>query len=103
MKIRHTLWDDENRDHVLFEGAVHPDREIYEEDVDEVLLQSPHQHVVMDEYEMNGEARVDVVGKTTFERLLFVVFAPKPFAAGRPISAREVTKSEADLYTASLK
>ena len=103
MKIRHTLWDDENRNHILAEGSVHPEREVYEEDVDEVLLQSPHPHVVMYEYEMNGEARVDVVGKTRFDRVLFVAFAPKPFAAARPISARDTTESETRHYLAMIK
>ena len=82
---------------------MHPERELYEEDVDEVLLQSPHPHVIMDEYEMNGEDRVDVVGKTSFDRLLFVVFAPKPFDAARPISARDATESETTHYLATLR
>lgn len=103
MPFRYTLWGDANRDHILANGSQHPERELYEEDVDDVVFGRPHANVVMDEYEMNGERRVDLVGLTTYDRVLILTVAPQHFDAARPVSARDATEAEARYYAARLK
>lgn len=97
MPIRYTLWDEDNRGHILEDGNDHPERELLEEDVDDVVLQRVHPHVVLGQYRMKDERRVDVVGKTKFDRVLFVVYAPQPVDAARPVSARDATQPETDI------
>ncbi|HVE82732.1 MAG TPA: BrnT family toxin [Myxococcales bacterium] len=71
--------------------------------MDEVICETRHGHVVMDEYEQSGERRVDVVGKTSFDRVLFVTFAPRAMDAARPVSARDATAKETALYEEHLR
>lgn len=103
MAIRHTLWDDANRNHILADGSDHPERELFEEDIDEVVTARPHPNVVMDEYEVSGEARMDIVGRTSFDRVLFVVVSPRPVDAVRPVMARDATDAEVAYYLARLR
>jgi len=108
MKFRHVLWDPpdapppSNRSHILGDGEDHPDRDVWEEDVEEVILQSHHPHVVFDSYEVEtpqgSEKRIDLLGKTTYDRVFFVTIAPKQRDSARPVSARPATGQEAALY-----
>jgi uncharacterized DUF497 family protein len=102
-RFRYSLWDDANRRHILAEGEDHPERELFEEDIDEVLLETHHPHIVTSEYEVNEEARVQLLGMTAFDRVLLLVIVPKPFDAARPIHARDATESEETYYRAWVK
>jgi uncharacterized DUF497 family protein len=113
MKFKQVLWDfpdtppPNNRSHILGDGEDHPDRDIWEEDVDEVVLQSHHPHVVVDDYEVQTagsvERRIDLLGMTAHDRVFFVTIAPRPRQAARPVSARAATDRERDLYERSRK
>jgi uncharacterized DUF497 family protein len=54
----------------------------------------------MDEQRVRGEPRINVIGATAYDRVLFVTYAPKPFDAARPVSARDVTEAELELFEA---
>jgi uncharacterized DUF497 family protein len=98
VKFRHVLWDDANRRHILADGDDHPEREVFEEDVEEVILERPHPTLEMETYEVGGEARTDLLGRTTYDRILFVTVAPQRAAAARPVSARDATEKERSTY-----
>jgi uncharacterized DUF497 family protein len=98
LTFKHVIWDEANRGHILEEGNDHPDRELFEEDVEEVVKGRPNTTIEVDSYEVNGEVRLDLLGKTALDRVLFVAVAPKPNQAARPVSARDATESELQLY-----
>jgi len=103
MKFKDTLWDSENRRHVLSEGDEHPERTLFEEDVDEVVRETKHPSRKMDKYESEGEPRVDMLGKTAHDRILFVTVAPKVGGMARPVGARDATEQEVRSYDGWLK
>jgi len=76
----------------------HPERRLFEVDVDDVCTARKAPTLVCGEYERDGQPRMDLLGVTAFDRPLFVTVEPTPHDAARPVSARDMEDDERDAY-----
>lgn len=95
MRFKRVEWDEGNRGHIFDD---HPERELSEEDVEDVICRRCHPTLAVGEQAHEVEVRLPLVGRTCSGRTLFGVVVDKGGGLARPLSVRDATGKALDYY-----